>query len=119
MLRGDRYMKSEFDYASLGRRIRKARKEKNLTQEKLAEACNLSTAHIGHIERGTRALSIESLIIISQVLNVSTDYLLLDISNNKDKKLSRIINSIDNENEDKVNMLYSVIKILAENIDKL
>lgn len=112
-------MKSEFDYASLGRRIRKVRKEKNLTQEKLAEACNLSTAHIGHIERGTRALSIESLIIISQVLNVSTDYLLLDVSNCTDNKLSRIINSVDNEKEDKCNILYSVIKILVENIDKL
>ena len=57
-------MKSDFDYIALGERIRKARKKKLLTQEQLAEACNLSTAHIGHIERGTRALSIESLIII-------------------------------------------------------
>ena len=48
-------MKSEFDYAALGERIRRARKQKHLTQEQLAEACDLSTAHIGHIERGTRA----------------------------------------------------------------
>jgi len=57
-------MKNEFDYSALGTRIRKARKQQNLTQEQLAEACNLSTAHIGHIERGTRALSIESLISV-------------------------------------------------------
>lgn len=112
-------MKSEFDYAALGERIRRARKQKHLTQEQLAEACDLSTAHIGHIERGTRALSIESLITISEVLNVSTDYLLLDISNSADKKMSGILNAIENVNNDKYKRLYSVIKILAENIDKL
>lgn len=112
-------MKSEFDYTALGERIRKARKQKHLTQEQLAEACDLSTAHIGHIERGTRALSIESLITISEVLNVSTDYLLLDISNSADKKLSGILNAINNVNNDKYKRLYSVVKILAENIDKL
>ncbi len=112
-------MKNEFNYSALGERIRKARKQKNLTQEQLAEACDLSTAHIGHIERGTRALSIESLITISEVLNVSTDYLLLDVSNSADRKLSSILNAIDNVTNDKHNRLYSVIKILAENIDKL
>ena len=112
-------MKNEFDYSALGTRIRKARKQQNLTQEQLAEACNLSTAHIGHIERGTRALSIESLITLSKVLNVSTDYLLLDISNSADRKLTSILNAIDNVDDDKYNRLYSVIKILAENIDKL
>ena len=112
-------MKNEFDYSALGTRIRKARKQQNLTQEQLAEACNLSTAHIGHIERGTRALSIESLITLSKVLNVSTDYLLLDISNSADRKITSILNAIDNVDDDKYNRLYSVIKILAENIDKL
>jgi len=112
-------MKNEFDYSALGTRIRKARKQQNLTQEQLAEACNLSTAHIGHIERGTRALSIESLISLSKVLNVSTDYLLLHISNSADRKITGILNAIDNVDDDKYNRLYSVIKILAENIDKL
>lgn len=112
-------MKNQFDYISLGERIRKIRKQKHMTQEQLAEACNLSTAHIGHIERGTRALSIESLITISKILNVSTDYLLLDVSNSVDKNLSSILNAIVDADDDKYNRLYSVIKILAENIEKL
>lgn len=112
-------MKNEFDYAALGARIRTARKKLDLTQEQLAEMCDLSTAHIGHIERGTRAVSIESLITLANVLNVSTDYLLLDISNSADKKLSGIFNAIDNVKNDKYERLYTVMKILAENIDKL
>ena len=112
-------MKNLFDYVALGERIRKARKQKFLTQELLAEACDLSTAHIGHIERGTRALSIESLITIANVLEVSTDYLLLDVSVNTEKKMSALFNSLSNIKADKFDKLYSVIKILAENIDEL
>lgn len=112
-------MKSQFDYLALGQRIRKARKEKHMTQEQLAETCNLSTAHIGHIERGTRALSIESLITISNILDVSTDYLLLDVSNNANKNILNIFNTLNHINENKYDTFYSVVKILAENIDKL
>ena len=112
-------LKESFNYAELGERIRRIRKQKRMTQEARAEACDLSTAHIGHIERGTRALSIESLITISEVLGVSTDYLLLDISNSEEKNLSGILSAIDKTKEDKYNKLYSVMKILIENIDKL
>ncbi|MBR6523852.1 MAG: helix-turn-helix transcriptional regulator [Clostridia bacterium] len=112
-------MKSCFDYASLGARIRKRRKQNRMTQEQLAEACDLSTAHIGHIERGTRAASIETLITISKALNISTDYLLLDIDLASDKRFTDLINSLNNISEEKYNTLYSVFKILAENADKL
>lgn len=112
-------MKSQFDYVSLGERVRKARKQKRLTQEQLAEACDLSTAHIGHIERGTRALSIESLITLSEVLDVSTDYLLMDMSNSNEKSFSGILNAMDNADYEKTKKLYSVIKILVDNIEKL
>ena len=112
-------MNDKFDYASLGKRIRKVRNQKKLTQEQLAEMCELSTAHIGHIERGTRALSIESLITISKVLEVSTDYLLLDVANEYDKNLSDILKAVDKIKKDKYEKLYSIMKILAENADKL
>lgn len=112
-------MNNGFDYAALGKRIRKTRKEKHLTQEQLAELCNLSTAHIGHIERGTRALSIESLITVANVLNVSTDYLLLDISSNSENKLSGIFNALNSIDSSRFERFYGVVKILAENIEKL
>ena len=61
----------------------KARQGRGITQEQLAEMCDLS-AHIGHVERGTRALSLETLVKISLILDVSTDYLLMDIVADKD-----------------------------------
>lgn len=44
---------------ALGKRIREERLKLNLTQERLAEDVNLSTAYIGQIERGERSLTLD------------------------------------------------------------
>lgn len=42
------------DYKALGRRIREERLKRNLTQEQLAEAIEISNSYMGQIERGER-----------------------------------------------------------------
>ena len=64
------------DYVDLGSRIRKHRKQLGWTQEVLAERVNVSTSFIGHVERGTRKASLETLVSLANALNVSLDYLL-------------------------------------------
>ena len=64
------------DYKAFGRRIREKRKELHLSQEALAVAIGLSASFMGHIERGTRIASIETLVRICNVLHVSPNYLL-------------------------------------------
>lgn len=62
----------------LGKRIREERLRLNLTQEKLAEDVDLTTAYIGQIERGERNLTLEKLVAVANRLGVSVDYLLSD-----------------------------------------
>ena len=66
------------DYESLGRRIRQRRKLQKLTQEDLARAAKVSTSYIGHIERGIKRCSLETLIAIACTLNTTPDALLQD-----------------------------------------
>lgn len=66
------------NYAGFGRRIRKCRKDHRMTQEELAERVGISISHLGHIERGTRKASIETLVRIARSLNISVDELLKD-----------------------------------------
>jgi len=66
------------EHQALGKRIREERLKLNLTQEKLAEDVNLSTAYIGQIERGERSLTLDNLIAVVNRLGVSVDYLLSD-----------------------------------------
>ena len=64
------------NHAAMGQRIKQARKEKHLTQEQLAEMAGISSAFMGHIERGTRKASLETLYALCRALNVSADYLI-------------------------------------------
>lgn len=60
----------------LGLRIRYYRKEKHMTQEKLAEICNLHPTYIGQLERGEKNATIESIYRIAKGLGISISELL-------------------------------------------
>ena len=59
----------------MGARIATSRKKNNLTQESLAELLDVSVKHISAVERGKSSLSLEKLISICDILDVSLDYL--------------------------------------------
>ena len=64
------------DYIDLGRRIRALRKEQHITQEELAAKANISASFLGHIERGSRVASLETLVTLCEVLHAEPNYLL-------------------------------------------
>ncbi len=64
------------DYILLGRRIRLRRREAGLTQEQLAEKAEISPSFLGHVERGSRKLSLETLLKLCRALNTTADALL-------------------------------------------
>lgn len=111
-------MNKNIDYTALGKRIKEKRIENGLTQEQLGELCELSAAHIGHIERGTRILSVDVLFRISQVLNTSIDYLVFDSVGNENM-LSEIASTIKNADKNKVSTFMNTVRVLADNIDEL
>lgn len=64
------------DYKAMGRRIRMKRKEQGFTQAELAEQVGISTSFMGHIERGTRIASVDTLVRLSAIMKVSIDALI-------------------------------------------
>lgn len=60
----------------LGRRIQKARKEKGLTQQELADLSHVSLKHVQGCERGVKNPSFEVLRAFCKVLNLSLDSLM-------------------------------------------
>ncbi|MDD2649089.1 MAG: helix-turn-helix transcriptional regulator [Eubacteriales bacterium] len=61
------------DYKLMGTKIRMYRQRQGLTQAQLAGRVAVSTSFIGHIERGSRKASIETLESICRVLKISMD----------------------------------------------
>lgn len=68
-----------YDFKQLvGEQIRKTRKLKGMTQERLAERSGLSFSYISDVERGTRNISLESLGKIIVALGIKPTHLFED-----------------------------------------
>ncbi|MBO4962524.1 MAG: helix-turn-helix transcriptional regulator [Clostridia bacterium] len=57
-------------------RLKELRKEKNLSQQKMAEMLNIKQQSYIRYEQDTSEPSYDMLVIIAKFFNVSTDYLL-------------------------------------------
>lgn len=68
-------MKTE-DLKEIGIRIVERRKELKLTQEQVAERMNVSIQMISNIERGNKAIKIDNLLKLCNILKTSTNYIL-------------------------------------------
>ena len=67
----------DVQYKSIGKRIKLRKKELNIKQNELAEKLNISNNHLSSVENGREKPSLELLLNICELLNVTPDYLLL------------------------------------------
>lgn len=66
-------------FESIGKNIRRFRKERGYRLEDLAEMVGLSTNYMGAIERGEKLPSLETFIAIVNCLGISADFILADV----------------------------------------
>jgi transcriptional regulator with XRE-family HTH domain len=102
------------DYKALGERIRAERKRQGLTQEKLAEMAEISESFMGHIERGGRTLSIETLAKLANVLNMSIEYIVCGEHNYQPALLPAEVHDALKQMSDKQRKVFlDIMKTLA------
>ena len=70
-------MEDSLDYCAMGNRVRELRTKLKLAQENLAEAVGISASFIGHIERGEKKSSLETISRLAASLGTSMDYIVL------------------------------------------
>ncbi len=123
----------ELDYGKMGMRIRQVRRARGWSQSELAEKCGISMSFLGHIERGSRIMSMETFANICTALDSGADELLwgvagaeskavLDMWNLPDKggekdgkKLgAKVTNQDVSRNADSYAMYVKIMKSVAE-----
>lgn len=117
----------ELDYEKIGMRIRKVRKVKGWSQDELAKRCGISMSFLGHIERGTKIMSLETFIRVCSELGASADGLLwgfihlpntqADLYNMQEQRPDEPPEQISGQKQDETDsysMYIRIIKSVAE-----
>ena len=66
-----------YDRFAVGERLRLKRTLLGMTQEEIAEKISRATKYYADIERGSCGMSLETLLALSYVLDMSLDYIIL------------------------------------------
>ena len=66
-----------YDTKKSGKRIQQLRKTKGYTQEQFADRLGLSVPTIASIETGRKGTSIDTVLMIAEILGCTTDYILI------------------------------------------
>ena len=107
------------DYADIGKRIRYYRIVKKISQEKLAEAAELSVTHISHIETGSTKLSLPTIVKIANTLSASVDELLCDsIEQSKVVYDNEVLALIEDCTVNESRVIAEIIKAVKEALRK-
>lgn len=101
-----------YDMEASGKRLKTLRKQAEKTQEQVAEAVGLEPGTISRIERGVKGMSIDSLLMFSEIYGVSTDYILkVTMQTDENGRFSDIEKKVP---ENKRMQLRQVLKLLIE-----
>lgn len=107
------------DYKTIGSKIRNRRIACNLSQEKLAELCDVGTTHISHIETGNCIPSLKVFIAILNALSCSADQLLCDELSNAELTYKAELSSLlDDCSSHELMIITNTIQALKSSLRK-
>lgn len=102
---------------SFGEKVKRLRKKRNLTQEKLAEIIDISPRNLSKIEVGECFVKAETLEKLLMALSVTTEELFANEHLKSNEELIKDINFYINTAKDDKKMLEKIYKILRDLIE--
>lgn len=107
----------QLNYIALGQRIRNIRTKKGISQMVLAERIDRSAAYMSYVENGYKSCSLDTLVLVANELNVSTDDLLVDSLANTIKVSNHEFATIVSDcNEYEMRVLLDIAKKAKESM---
>ena len=98
----------------IGSKLQQARKDKGYTQEYVAEQIDKSVDILRSIENGRSVGSVETLLNICNVLEITLDYIFADLLNKKgeilDNKLYKDFQELDLKEKGLINTMVEYMK---------
>lgn len=94
------------DLSKIGSRIKAERKKIGLSQESLAEIIGVTPHYIYEIERGLKAMSLETLVNLSSAMNLSADFILFGEKTQTDESLFEQLEGLAAEQRERAENIF-------------
>ncbi len=99
--------------SAIGKIIQKLRKDKNLTQEELAEKIDLSTNYLSKVERGLSVLNAEAFLKMADVLKFSLEDFGINTNSKLDASKNELINKILSSSDKEIKAYSELLNTLG------
>lgn len=101
------------NFKAIGQRIKRTRKEKNLTQERLAELLDISTEHLSRIETGSYRPSLALIEKISEIFQIDEQTLMFGNTSETNLR-SQLADKIECLSEEKKKAVSIIIDLISQ-----
>lgn len=99
--------------SAIGKIIQKLRRDKNLTQEELAEKIDLSTNYLSKVERGLSVLNAEAFLKMADVLKFSLEDFGINTNSKLDASKNELINKILSSSDKEIKAYSELLNTLG------
>lgn len=102
------------NYVLIGDRIRKSRKEINMTQEEFAEKIGVSVGYINQIETGKKCFNLKRFKEIITIFDKPLSYFIEGTDTPEQSEIKEITDLLVNANSEKLNLVKKIVTAIME-----
>lgn len=100
------------EYELIGKRVKKARREKGITQEKFAEELGVSVSFISQVETGEKKFNLARISEVSKILERPISYFVDGYEGKSEDDLKEIIDLLKGMNDKQLKLALNVVRAI-------
>ena len=103
------------DYITVGKKLKEARLNKNLTQSELADELGVSIGYISQVESGDKCFNLKRFEEIAEFFDKPIGYFLGSVgSNERESLMNEIIETLSRFHDKEIDKFKKIIEIIME-----
>ena len=103
------------EYELMGKRVKKARRDKGITQEKFAEELGVSVSFISQVETGEKKFNLERISEVSRILERPINYFIEGYEEQNKEALEEVVDLLKKMSDKQLKLALDIIRAIDIN----
>lgn len=103
------------EYELIGKRVKKARRDKGITQEKFAEELGVSVSFVSQVETGEKKFNLARISEVSKILERPVSYFVDGYEGKSEDDLQEVIDLLKGMTDKQLRLALEVVRAISAN----